>query len=149
MGWGGGPCSAVTGRLEKAIFIKRCRLTLIKSVLSSIPTYFMSVHVISMSVAKQIERLQRDFLWGNGGEGSYHLVAWDRICRPKVHGGLGVRRLVVFNVALFGKWWWRFVEERTAFGGGGWLRSLVWGGEGGVQVGWGNRMAMVFGKGFG
>ncbi|GMP57542.1 hypothetical protein CsSME_00021586 [Camellia sinensis var. sinensis] len=33
--------------------------------------------------------------------------------------------------------------------GGWWLGSLVWGREGGVQVGWGNRMAMVFEKGFG
>ncbi|XP_028084329.1 uncharacterized protein LOC114285481 [Camellia sinensis] len=45
------------------------RLTLIKSVLSNIPTYFMSVHVILVSVAKRIEWLQRDFFWENGGRG--------------------------------------------------------------------------------
>lgn len=38
------------------------RLMLIKSVLSSIPTYFMSVHVILVSVAQLLKKLQRDFL---------------------------------------------------------------------------------------
>ncbi|XP_028083014.1 uncharacterized protein LOC114284309 [Camellia sinensis] len=51
------------------------QLTLIKSVLSSLPTYFMSLHVIPVSVAARLEKLQRDFLWGNGGEDfRYHLV---------------------------------------------------------------------------
>ncbi|XP_028110663.1 uncharacterized protein LOC114309166 [Camellia sinensis] len=36
---------------------KRGRLTLIKSVLLSIPTYFIFVHVIPMAVAKRIEKL--------------------------------------------------------------------------------------------
>ncbi|XP_028052432.1 uncharacterized protein LOC114256937 [Camellia sinensis] len=53
----------------------------------------MSVHVIPVSVARRIEQLQRDSLWGDGGEGGhYHLVSWDRICRSKEQGGLGVRR---------------------------------------------------------
>lgn len=41
---------------------KEGRITLIKSVLSNIPTYFMSVHVIPIGVAKRLEKLQRDFL---------------------------------------------------------------------------------------
>ncbi|CAL5445008.1 unnamed protein product [Camellia sinensis] len=63
-------------------------------------------------VAKRLEKLQRDFLWGNGREVfHYHLVAWERLCSPKKRGGLGVRKLVVFNWALLGKWLWRFAEE--------------------------------------
>lgn len=41
----------------------------------------------------------------------YHLVAWDRICSPKDRGGLGVKRLVLFNPTLLGKWLWRFVGK--------------------------------------
>ena len=80
------------------------KLTLIRSTLSSIPTYFMSLHIMPTSMANKIERLQRDFLWGCDGEVKrYHLVAWESICRPIESGGLGVRRLITFNRALLGK----------------------------------------------
>jgi hypothetical protein len=32
-----------------------------------------------------------------------HLLNWDTICSLFTHGGLGVRKLVVFNKALLGK----------------------------------------------
>ena len=80
------------------------KLTLIHSTLSSIPTYFMSPHVIPVSVAKQIEKLRRDFLWESNEEVvRYHLVSWEVVCRSKCDG-LGVRSLVRFNRALLGKW---------------------------------------------
>jgi hypothetical protein len=57
---------------------KEGRLTLIKSTLSSLPTYFMSLFVIPVSVVKKLEKIQRDFLWGGGGEEfKSHLVDWD------------------------------------------------------------------------
>ena len=40
------------------------RLTLIKSVLSSLPIYYISLFKIPAGVAKEIERLQSTFLWG-------------------------------------------------------------------------------------
>jgi hypothetical protein len=39
-------------------------LTLIKSTLSSLPTYYLSLIPIPISVACRIEKLHRDFLWG-------------------------------------------------------------------------------------
>jgi hypothetical protein len=44
------------------------RITLIKSTLSNLPTYFMSLFPLPTSVANRIEKLQRDFLWGGMGE---------------------------------------------------------------------------------
>ncbi|GMP23993.1 hypothetical protein CsSME_00001406 [Camellia sinensis var. sinensis] len=41
------------------------RLVLIKSVLSKLPTYYMSLFKIPESVAKDINRLQAAFLWGD------------------------------------------------------------------------------------
>jgi hypothetical protein len=39
-------------------------LTLLKSTLSSLPTYFLSLFTIPKHVAERIERLQRNFLVG-------------------------------------------------------------------------------------
>uniref|UniRef100_A0A2N9J257 Reverse transcriptase domain-containing protein n=1 Tax=Fagus sylvatica TaxID=28930 RepID=A0A2N9J257_FAGSY len=91
------------------------KLTLIKSTLSSIPTYFLSLFPIPARVANRLEKLQRDFLW-NGMEEKpkFHLVNWSQICAPLRHGGLAVRDLKSFNKALLGKWLWRYGSEREA-----------------------------------
>ena len=56
------------------------RLTLIKSTLSNIPTYYLSLFQIPVRVAKRIEKTQRDFLWGGvGDEFKFHLVNWSKL----------------------------------------------------------------------
>ena len=47
---------------KKLYLSKGGRLTLIKSTLSSLPTYFLSPFTVPTSVANKIEKLQRDFL---------------------------------------------------------------------------------------
>jgi hypothetical protein len=85
-----------------------------------------------VSVAKHIEKLKRNFLWGGlGEEFKFHLVKWKKVCTPIKEGGLGIRNLLVFNRALLGKWLWRYGIERDA-----WWRVVVdskygnfWGGQ--------------------
>ena len=90
------------------------RLTLLKSTLSSLPTYYLSLFTIPISVANRIEKIQCNFLWGRYGEGgTHHLVNWDVVCSPINYGGLGVRKIAVFNKALLGKWLWRFCIEES------------------------------------
>ena len=51
------------------------RVTLIKSTLSNLPTYFLSLFPIPAIVANRIEKLQWNFLWGGfGDEPKIHLV---------------------------------------------------------------------------
>ena len=107
------------------------RVTLIKSTLSNLPTYFLSLFPIPASVAKRIEKLQRNFLWANSGDKpKFHLVKWDTVCSPISSGGLGIRKIRLFNEALLGKWPWRFGMEENAL----WRQVIelkygcVWGG---------------------
>ena len=68
------------------------RVTLIKSTLSNLPTYFLSLFPTSAAMANQIEKLQRNFLWGGiGDEPKFHLVNWATVCSPIASGGLGIR----------------------------------------------------------
>ncbi|KAB1210543.1 hypothetical protein CJ030_MR6G010839 [Morella rubra] len=81
------------------------RVTLIKSILVNLPTYFLSLFPLSSSVACRLEKLQRDFLWGsNENVHKFHLLKWDKVCCPIRNGGLAIRRLTTFNKALLGKW---------------------------------------------
>jgi len=51
------------------------RVTLIKSILSNLLTYFLSLSPILARVANRIEKLQRDLLWGGiGNEFKYHFL---------------------------------------------------------------------------
>ena len=56
---------------KKLYLSKGDRLILLKSTLSSLPTYFLSLFIIPTHMATKIEKLQRDFLWGDS---KIHLV---------------------------------------------------------------------------
>ena len=61
---------------QRLYLSKGGRLALLKSTLSSLPIYFLSLFTISVSVAQRLERLQRNFLWGDSGEVfKHHLVS--------------------------------------------------------------------------
>ena len=100
---------------QKAYLSFRERITLIQSCLTHMPCYFISLFKISTLVAAKIERLQRDFLWSGIGEGKRdHLVSWDVVCNPKVQRGLGFGKIFIRNLALLGKWLWKYPKEGSA-----------------------------------
>ncbi|CAJ2637710.1 unnamed protein product [Trifolium pratense] len=91
------------------------RITLINSVLASLPLYYFSFFKAPCCILKQLVRIQRNFLWG-GGEMDKKLcwVKWEQICLSKEKGGLGVKNLDLFNQALLSKWKWRFLSDDNA-----------------------------------
>lgn len=85
------------------------RLTLIKAVLGSLPTYYFSLFLAPNCVLDLLEKIRRNFLWGGSDEKrKISWISWDRIVDEKENGGLGVGSLKAFNRALLTKWWWRY-----------------------------------------
>ncbi|PNX91435.1 hypothetical protein L195_g047566, partial [Trifolium pratense] len=39
--------------------------------------------------------------------------SWEKVCLPKDKGGLGIKNLALFNLALLCKWKWRCLNERN------------------------------------
>ncbi|GAU18465.1 hypothetical protein TSUD_366480 [Trifolium subterraneum] len=90
------------------------RVTLLNSVLSSLPLYFFSFYKAPVSVIKELVSIQRTFLWGGGMDNKKVCwVSWDRICGTKEKGGLGIKNLAHFNFSLLCKWKWRCLNETT------------------------------------
>ena len=67
------------------------RICLIKSVLSSLPLFFMSLFKMPSTVVDKIVRIQRNFLWGWGSEGrKIAWASWKKVCEAHEIGGLGI-----------------------------------------------------------
>ena len=63
------------------------RITLIRSTLSSLPIYYLSLFRMSQKICTRLERIQRQFLWGGGSlEKKPHLVKWATVCTKKKKG---------------------------------------------------------------
>ena len=97
---------------KKAFLSRGGRLTLIQSVLGSLPIYYMSLFKIPCGVRGRLEKLMKGFLWEGVEEGKKtHLVKWELVTQNKEEGGLGVGNLRNQNEALLAKWLWRFPME--------------------------------------
>ena len=90
---------------KKHYISKRGKLMLIRSILLSLPIYYMSLFVILRKVRLRFEKIQSSFPWGGETlEKKTHLVSWSIVCTYKRKEGLGVRSLSLLNQALLGKW---------------------------------------------
>lgn len=99
------------------------RLTLIKSALSRLPLYYISLYPGSKFVIDQMNKIQRKFFWsGSLDKKSMCLVPWARIELSKIIGGLGVGCPFSRNIALLFTWIWRYFYEPQAL----WRKGEIW-----------------------
>jgi hypothetical protein len=83
---------------------------LVKSILRSLPTYAMSVFKFSTSLCDDLEQIIRNFWWDDENERKkVHWLAWDKISKPKLRGGIGFRDLRCFNQALIASQAWHLL----------------------------------------
>ena len=98
------------------------RTTLINSVLTALPLFYLSFFRAPPAVIKRLTSIQRNFLWGGGAERKkIAWVAWDQVCMPRDKGGLGIKAIKDFNRALLIKWKWHLFQQSDQF----WNRILL------------------------
>ncbi|GKG11152.1 hypothetical protein Tco_0342552, partial [Tanacetum coccineum] len=91
------------------------RVQIIHSALASIHIYWASMFILPSSLMLELEQLMRGFLWCQGEmKKDKAKVAWEVVCLPKKEGGLGIRRLEVFNKALIASHIWSLLSNKES-----------------------------------
>nr|GEX87802.1 RNA-directed DNA polymerase, eukaryota [Tanacetum cinerariifolium] len=93
------------------------RLFILKSVLTSIPLYHMSIFKVPIGVLNHLESVRRNFFYGvDGSDRKLAWIGWT----SKKNGGLGVSSFFAHNRALLFKWVWRFITDGSSL----WTRFI-------------------------
>lgn len=93
------------------------RETLVKTVLSSLPIYHLTVFQAQKWLLKKNDQIRRSFLWR--GEtldrvsGGHSLINWPTTCLLKEKGGLGILDLDRFTRALRLRWLWSQWKQKN------------------------------------
>ncbi|GJS32258.1 RNA-directed DNA polymerase, eukaryota [Tanacetum coccineum] len=91
------------------------RLTLLKSVLGSMPIFHMSIFKVPSSILKSLESIRSRFFNGQDPKSNKaSWVKWNKVLTPKDKGGLGVSSLFALNRGLMLKWVWRFYSQKCS-----------------------------------
>ncbi|GJY34922.1 putative RNA-directed DNA polymerase [Tanacetum coccineum] len=91
------------------------RLQLVQSVIASMHVYWALVFILPSRILLEIEQLMRGFLWCQGGlSRGKAKVSWEVVCLPKDEGGLGIRRLDLFNKALMTTHIWKLLSVKES-----------------------------------
>ncbi|GKB27723.1 hypothetical protein Tco_0867124 [Tanacetum coccineum] len=97
------------------------RLTLLKSVLGSMPIFHMFIFKVPSGVLRMLESICNYFFNGhdtNSKKASW--VNWKKVLASKESGGLGVSSLYALNRGLMFKWIWRFHMQESSL----WVRVI-------------------------
>lgn len=95
---------------------------MIRSVLSAIPTYFMSYYRLSSKAVIALDGMLKKFIWeGHKVEKKIPLINLDTTCLLKEDGGAGLRKMNLQNLALGAKLSWKLYKYPHK----GWCRLMA------------------------
>jgi hypothetical protein len=84
----------------------------LKAVIQAIPTFSMGCFKLTKAVLKKFISYMGRYWWSSSiDRRSMHWLSWDQLVKPKCQGGMGFRDLEFFNLALLGKYGWRFITQ--------------------------------------
>lgn len=98
------------------------KTTMLKSVLSPIPSHTMSCFLLPVSLCQRIQTALTRFWWDNdSGSKKMAWIAWSTLTRPKDQGGLEFRDIQSFNEAYLAKLSWWIINNQDSLLG----RTLI------------------------
>lgn len=89
------------------------KITLIKSVLNSIPIHTLSCMAVPKVVIQKLENIMKAFLWSQHGQKRMHWVSWEEVCTSFSEGGIGLRTLKDTIYGLQGRLAWKVYSGNT------------------------------------
>uniref|UniRef100_A0A803Q7L1 Reverse transcriptase n=1 Tax=Cannabis sativa TaxID=3483 RepID=A0A803Q7L1_CANSA len=97
---------------KMGLFSQAGRKVLIKSIIQAIQVYVMSCFRLSKGIIHEIQTLITRFWWGSTeAKHQIHWGDWEKLCKDKWTGGMGVKDLEDFNQALLAKQAWKLVTN--------------------------------------
>ncbi|XP_026398930.1 uncharacterized protein LOC113294768 [Papaver somniferum] len=94
------------------------KMVMIKHVTFTLANHQMSTFKIPKTTIEEMNKIQRDFFWGNedGKSKRIYPKAWVAVCKNKDEGGLDFMNLEKFNEAMISNIGWRMLKQPDTLG---------------------------------